>query len=246
MTDDESTRRSFWHLKLGLLAITAILTFGYALSPTGTGVTNGTDATAYAFISSNDDGSPGRFNPCEPIRYVVNDTQADPGAVDDVAEAFARIAEATGLTFEFTGTTDAIPTTAWAIEASSDGAWPPVLIGWAHPGQTDMLSGSEAGSGGPDVMTGSDGKVFVTGSVVIDATRNDVYRPGFGLGSSRGGLLMHELGHVVGLSHVEDAGQIMYDTTGPRPARFAAGDRAGLAAVGAAGGCLLVPPAPTS
>ena len=47
-----------------------------------------------------------RFNPCEPIHYVVNAALAPPGAVDDLQEAIRRLEAATGLTFVNDGPTD--------------------------------------------------------------------------------------------------------------------------------------------
>jgi hypothetical protein len=51
-------------------------------------------------------------------------------------------------------------------------------------------------------------------------------------------LVRHELGHAMGLSHVQQSNEIMYPYVGPSsPADYQAGDRAGLAAVGASAGC---------
>ena len=56
------------------------------------------------------------------------------------------------------------------------------------------------------------------------------WKAGFGAGQSRGNLLLHEPGHVVGLDHVSNPSQQM-NTSGARraPKGYAAGDRAGLA-----------------
>ena len=63
---------------------------------------------------------------------------------------------------------------------------------------------------------------------------------GFGPGVSRGRVLLHELGHAVGLEHVADTTQVMNTSvsrTSP-PAAYGAGDRTGLRKVGAAAGCI--------
>ena len=77
---------------------------------------------------------------------------------------------------------------------------------------------------------------ILTGAIMINTNRaND---PGFGAGSPLGLVLMHELGHVVGLDHVPDAASMMHPTADLPAAVWAAGDLAGLKAVGRGAGCL--------
>jgi hypothetical protein len=61
----------------------------------------------YAFLEARDRGClPVRFNPCEPIHYVINAALAPPGALDDLLEAIRRLEAATGLAFVNDGPTD--------------------------------------------------------------------------------------------------------------------------------------------
>jgi len=63
-------------------------------------------------------------------------------------------------------------------------------------------------------------------------------KPGFTAGASVGALLLHELGHAVGLNHVSLRSQIMYPTIGSwTRAGYHYGDLEGLRAVGRAAGC---------
>ena len=83
-------------------------------------------------------------------------------------------------------------------------------------------------SGGPSV--------FVTGAVDLDAAAFARILSGpDGIPVARA-IVLHELGHLVGLDHVSDPGQLMYpEASGV--ADFAAGDLTGLARLGA-GACV--------
>lgn len=77
--------------------------------------------------------------------------------------------------------------------------------------------------------------VYVTGQVTLDAPdlREGMRRSGDTTGAR--GVVMHELGHVLGLGHVDDPDQLMHPE-GTVANTFADGDRAGLARLGA-GAC---------
>ena len=65
------------------------------------------------------------------------------------------------------------------------------------------------------------------------------YRAGFGTGVRRGNLILHELGHVVGLNHVSNARLLMNPMLSSyTPNGYAAGDSAGLTVVGRRAGCI--------
>jgi predicted Zn-dependent protease len=80
---------------------------------------------------------------------------------------------------------------------------------------------------------------IATAYVVLDADASRFYPPTFAKQPSLGALLMHELGHAVGLGHAGDRNEIMYPTTlAGRASRWGIGDRVGLRLVGAAAGCI--------
>lgn len=210
-------------------------------------------AAHYAFISRA--GHPAapiaRWNPCSgPIGYRVNLARAPRGALADVQGAVERISAATGLRFRYLGTTSVVPSSTDSGPAYPAGT--SIVVAWARPGQSRMLPEARSGAARPLAMGGGSwvtgrvdarGRVwgqFVEGAVVVDATQYP--EPGFGRAQrgTRGRMLMHELGHVVGLGHVGDPAQVMYPVDSGA-AVWGAGDRTGLRVLGAASGCLYAP-----
>src|SRR5712691_7036341 len=53
----------------------------------------------HGFLNLNTDGTPVRWNPCQPIHYQVNLANAPTSAVADVQEAVRRVQAATGITW---------------------------------------------------------------------------------------------------------------------------------------------------
>lgn len=197
----------------------------------------------------DDAGRPGRWDPCTPIRYVVNPASAPDRGRDDLTEALRRLSEASGLRFVDDGLTDEAPSrTRAAYQPQRYGQrWAPLLVAWSSPAATDVgIGGGTKGVAVTVAAPGEDGPSILSAQVVLDT---DVrLASGFGPGATEGEVLLHELAHAVGLGHVDDPTQVMYAATTSSDSEFGAGDRAGLAAVGAAAGCLPAPapgPLPT-
>lgn len=203
--------------------------------PLGTPLAVPADAGPYAFMAVQPGGDqPVRYDPCRPLRYVVNERQAPPGADVLVAEAVSRVAEVTGLKFEYEGLTDETPTAdrpAHQPDRYGD-RWAPILIAWSDPTQHPDLVGDVAGVGGSQaITTGAGGPaVFVSGVVALD-TPQLISGPAAAIR----GTVLHELAHVVGLGHVADPSQLMHELG--RGPDFQAGDLAGLSQLGA-GPCI--------
>jgi hypothetical protein len=119
-----------------------------------------------------------------------------------------------------------------------------VLFVWEAAGQSDFLpAAGEVGMGGYTAVSNPAGQwVNVTGQVALSSSAAGA--PGFAAAGGWAHLLLHEIGHLVGLGHVEDPGQVMYPVAGPgAPTAYGPGDRAGLSRLGTAAGCLGEPSA---
>lgn len=244
--------RRFAALALPLIVVATAMPAALASSATAavsTAKARG-NPKAYTFIT---DDPVARWDPCGgAINYRVNLLAAPKGALNDVKGAIKRVSNATGLKFRYRGKTKAFP----AAELKFSGAYPAdthLVIAWAVPGKHSTWmpkKGSRglAGMAGPSWIpayteTGRDAAMIVEAGVVLNARMK--LKRGFGKGprsgwqAARGKLLMHEIGHAVGLDHprIADRWQVMYPTMTRTAAVWGAGDRNGLKRLGA-GGCL--------
>ncbi|MGY1709090.1 matrixin family metalloprotease [Geodermatophilus sp. SYSU D00758] len=190
---------------------------------------------AHTFTARQEDGvQPVAYDPCRPVHYVVRPDNAPAGGEAVVHEGFARLSEVTGLQFVFDGGTDESPSgdrVPFQPDRYGD-RWAPVLVSWRTEAEvpeflTDVvgLAGSAAVSrpGGPEV--------FVTGAVDLDAAAfGHLLADEAGTARARA-IVLHELGHLVGLDHVTDPAQLMYPMTSTA-LDYAPGDLAGLAELG--------------
>lgn len=184
-------------------------------------------------------GCPVRWDPFQPIDWWFNPAGAQRSAAD-IEQAFDRLSAASGLTFRYRGLSTATYDDWLLATPTFDSSYRfvgprGILVFWSP-----LSSQGWAGLGnyryflhptylGPDVTRGtvnlsSDMRVWRTGG---DADRMWI------------DLYLHEIGHALGLGHVDDADQAMHQGL-PSPARgwLGAGDGEGLRLVGSEQGCL--------
>ena len=195
------------------------------LAPPGTG--------GYAFLAVHPDGSPVAWDPCRPIHVVVRPDGEPPGGRSLLLSVLGELSAATGLQFIDDGSTTEAPAEGRSPyqKAAYGDRWAPVLVTWSSPAETSMLSDQILGLAGPDTYgTGPDLR-FVSGTAVFNAPLL-AQQLDMGERAKTRAVLLHELGHLVGLGHVPDAFQVMYDTNSYPLARYHAGDLRGLELLG--------------
>ncbi|WP_344131767.1 matrixin family metalloprotease [Pedococcus bigeumensis] len=128
--------------------------------------------------------------------------------------AMDEVQRATGLRFVLDGPTDEVPVEHRSpLDHSRYGKrWSPVLVAWTDPTQVPGLAGPIVGIGGPGgaPYSSETEKHWVSGIVYLDAPgiAEVLARPN-GMVAARA-IVIHELGHLVGLDHVNDPSQLMY------------------------------------
>jgi hypothetical protein len=183
-------------------------------------------------------GQRARWDSCRAVRWKFNGDLAPRHGLRQVKAAVRRIHAATGIELEYAGRSerrsnpygDHIPGAA-------------VVIGWRSARTFERRTGSTqvVGLAGQRVVTGyrdAQGTVYRThqGGVILNAGHR--LDPGFGKGITWGEVIVHELGHVMGLAHAQARTQVMYFSTTGYDADLGAGDLHGLRQLGDTRGCL--------
>jgi hypothetical protein len=222
--------------------VAAGMVTGWAEAASGTGRvrvprghrTAGTTRDFSYLYGSRRAGPAVRWNGCVPIGYQISRAHAPAGAARLVARALAKVTAATGLRFAYAGRTRYRP---YRPQGADNVRPSGITIAWASPGRVPTLAGDVLGYGtGTHAVQGR----WTAGAVVLDDTFG--FERGFrttGHRAAVGAVLLHELGHVIGLGHVRARSQVMYPLLGhPAPGGYQAGDLAGLHTLGLEAGCL--------
>jgi hypothetical protein len=196
-------------------------------TPSGTG--------PYKLLATQDGSKkPVGYDPCKRIEIRVNLDGAPPGSLELVKQAMGVVERATGLRFDYLGTTDQRPQ--WEDETvpviAGRPHTSPVLVSWATSREVKALAGDVAGLGGSVSVPDSSGvRWFVTGGITLDSDdfekidSSDEGRP------EELAIILHEFGHLVGLAHVHDDNELM-NASNVGVLGYGPGDLEGLAAIG--------------
>jgi matrixin len=254
------------------LALSAVTAAGAAMI-TASMLSAGATATAststptyqltYGFDASSGLTKVARWSPCTVIHgvrrtHVINykvHAAGNASRVTLVKNAMARVGTATGLHFRYAGRTSYIPQgklsgTSLMLNAARQrtATKAQLVIAWAYRGsgrgRSNLLTGDEAGVGSISWASSLTSQMRI-GDAAVVMRRGVHLKPGFTAGGSVGTLLLHELGHAVGLQHVSYRREVMYPVVGSvSPGGYTRGDRAGLLKVGAGLGCFRTPDLP--
>jgi hypothetical protein len=186
---------------------------------------------AYRF-SAKVDGVPIHWNKCDRIGFRVYTRGAPPRAIRQSREAVSRLNQASGLRFVFQGRS--------RVQAGRYNRYArdtKLVIGWSTPRRSPGLGGAGLGGVSYDPSTGEIRNGFVLLNSRVDLEPGFGRGPRYGTQGTIGQVLMHELGHAVGLAHVRNEPQIMYGVATRKMATWGAGDRNGLVRVGKRRSC---------
>lgn len=180
-------------------------------------------ASSYKFGSTDSSGNPARWRTCAAIPVVVDSRGATAAVLSELRVALGKIDAAAGVRLTITDVRNNRLTT-----YESDNPASPVIIGFPDATSGVFTDANEAGL--TSTTTDAANTTITGGTIAFNADLVGTYTPGATGADPLEALVLHELGHLVGLAHVNDQTQIMYPYTGYAHV-LGAGDLAGLRAL---------------
>jgi hypothetical protein len=212
---------------------------GEAKTPLGQPAPAPAGSGGFRFLHNQraDPSQPVAWDPCRQIHYVVAG-QAPAGAEEFVTWAVGRMSAATGLHFVNDGAAHEPSTKGYRppyLPAEYGKRWAPLLLSWTDPDHVPGLKGDVIGlGGGSPVGTSGGWMTYVSGQVYLDTPQiSEALNRSEGVARAvLRGVVLHELGHALGLNHVNDPSQIMNPEAQLQTTDLGAGDLRGLNKLG--------------
>ena len=170
------------------------------------------------------------YTTCRPIQVAVYPAGGPPDAFELASAAVSRAASASGLELVVMGPYGgAAPN--WNFEAAPVGADDPISVSWQDGDAIAELTDHVAGLGGSRTLDYPDGRRRLIAGTIALSRDYYAYLDEVGDRDQQLAVLLHELGHVLGLAHVDNAGELMNDDNLGLTA-YGPGDLAGLRRLG--------------
>ena len=182
---------------------------------------------AYQFmaIQPGTHDMPVTYDSCQTLHYVISFAGAPPRFRDGrfIRDAVQEISQVSGLKFHYDGTSNLDYRTR-SYQAG------PILFSFNELPDAPTY-GDAVAIGGSDTLARAGRQVYATGAVTFRRSWFETIadRPGGEIEAKA--IALHELGHVLGLDHVQDENEIMYPSEGHTD-DLGPGDRIGLKILG--------------
>jgi len=180
----------------------------------------------FAFESfGSGSNQPTRWPACTSIRYLTNLRHAPPSAGPVLDESLATVHALTGLNFVDVGSTSATDFTNYD---STSGDLPPVVFAWLDPSQ--LLGQTQVNAVTQPYIADLSAQFYGGGVVLFNDAENADFARHRAFAHN---LVLHEVGHLVGLANVNDPNEVMNESLGPDTtiSGYGSGDRDGLLAL---------------
>lgn len=205
-------------------------------------------AAQHSLLLTTKSGDPFRWDPCTTVRVRVTSSDLPGGAVAEVKTALRRVNLQSGLRLRYVGRTDFVP-------EQGDATFPSdldLVVSFVKPGEHPLFpaEGAAAGYGGAwgsytTSPNGTSTPRITHGYAMFNAEMWPQIAAGYGRGpevgyqGTRGQLLLHELGHAVGMGHAPaEAPQLLRPMMTRMFATWGNGDAASLRKLGLEQGCV--------